>query len=273
MLGETCRSKHTHIMFALTFLMAIIALGSYAMLNFEKLKYANTMPSTISVTGEGEVKAVPDVGVFSFSVTADGPDAKTVQEASGTKINAILAYLKEQGIEDKDVKTDAYNMNEKFTWVEGLCPPSDNVRMSGGMETVMYDCGGKQVPDGFEASQMVTVKVRDTKNAGAIITGVGEKGATNISNLSFIVDNTDAFKAEARAKAIGDAQTKATTLAQQLGVRLVRITSFYEEDGYYSPYYSAKAVTMEADAAFGGAEMPVGEESTNVRVNISYEIK
>ncbi len=278
MLGEVCQSachsKHVRMMMALTFLMVIIALGSYAMLNFERIKYVNTMPSTISVSGEGEVTTIPDVGVFSFAVTAEGKDAKEAQEASATKINAILAFLKEQKIEDKDVKTENYNINEKFHWQENPCAMESVNRMMMEVEIAPTDCYGKQVFDGFEASQMVTVKIRDTKNSGAIISGVGEKGATNISNLRFIVDNTDAMKMEARAKAIANANEKAVILAQQLGVRLVRVTSFYEEEGYYAPYYD-KAMgmsEMSMDASIT-PEMPVGEENTTARVNVTFEIK
>lgn len=279
MLGEVCQSachsKYVRMMMALTFLMVIIALGSYAMLNFERVKYVNTMPPTISVSGVGEVTSVPDIGIFSFSVTADGKDAKIAQEASATKINAVLAFLKEQGVEDKDVKTENYNINEKFHWQENPCAMETNDRMMAPMEInlVPEDCYGKQVFDGFEASQMVTVKIRDTKNAGAIISGVGEKGATNISNLIFTFDNTDVAKTEARAKAIANANEKAVILAQQLGVRLVRVTSFYEEEDYYTPFYGKAMGAMEMSADAVVPEMPVGEENTTARVNVTFEIK
>ena len=79
---------------SLTLIMVIVALGSYALLNFEASKYTSDYPATISVTGEGEVLAVPDIGQFSFSVNAEGDTAAVAQEASGTAINDILAYLR-----------------------------------------------------------------------------------------------------------------------------------------------------------------------------------
>lgn len=250
---------------ALLLLMAVVALGSYAALNFERLTFINPTPAIITVSGEGEVNVVPDVGSFSFSVNAEGKDAAEAQEESGTKINAILAYLKEQGIEDKDVKTQNYNLYPKWRYEERVCSGFNS-----------YCPPGERVQDGFQVSQSVSVKVRDTDKAGNIIAGVGERGATNISSLNFSVDDVDALQAEARAAAITDAKAKAAILADQLNVRLVRIVSFNENGGgYYSPRsYEKSFMAMDAmEESFDGAELPVGENTTTETVSITYEIR
>ncbi len=256
-------SAQNRILSTLTLLMVVVALASYAILNFTKIDFVNPMPATISVSGEGEVLAVPDIGQFSFSVTAEGEDASAAQAESGTKINAILAYLRDQGIEEKDIKTQNYNLYPRWRYEERVCPFGS------------YCPGGERVQDGFEVSQTVTVKVRDTKEAGAIIAGIGERGATNISSLNFTIDDISAVRSEAQAKAIEDAQQKAEVLARQLGVRVVRLVSYYEENGnYYEPYARSVLSLDSADeGGFGGAETPVGEESTKVRVNVTYEVR
>lgn len=260
------QTPHLRILSALTLLMLVIALGSYATLNFEKVDFINPTPATISVSGEGEVLAVPDVGQFSFSVQATADDAAAAQEESGTKINTILAYLKDQGIEDKDIKTQNYNLYPKYRYEERICPVGNS-----------YCPPGERVADGFEVTQTVSVKVRQTDTSGKIIAGVGERGATNISGLNFMIDDTDALKADARAEAIKDAQEKAQVLADQLGVRIVRMASFSEDGGNYRPYPYERTMSLEsmdsAEKAFGGADMPVGEESTTVHVTITYEVK
>jgi hypothetical protein len=255
----------TRILGSLVLLMVLIAMGSYASLNFEKIAYINPMPATISVTGEGEVMAVPDVGQFSFAVEAQAPNAAEAQELSGTKINAILAYLKDQGIEEKDIKTQNYNLYPNWRYEEQPCAIGS-----------FYCPPGEQIQDGFTVNQSVSVKVRATDTAGAIIAGVGEQGATNISSLNFTVDDTDALKQEARAKAIKDAQDKAVVLAQQLGVRLTKMQYYYEEDGHYDqPHYGNEmAYSMAAkEESFDGAQMPLGENSTTARVTITYTVK
>lgn len=252
---------YAKLLMSLTLVAAIFALASYALLNFDT-KAPGAYEATISVNGEGEVLAVPDVGQFSFSVNAEGETASEAQERSGTAVNDILAYLRDQGIEDKDIKTQNYNLYPRYRWEERVCPAGSF-------------CGpGERVEDGFEVTQTVSVKVREADTAGSVIAGVGERGATNISSLNFIIDDIDALKAEAREIAIVDAKANAEQLAKDLGVDLKRIVSFYEEGGNrYEPQYEARAFSLEsADAGFGGAELPAGEESTTVSVNITYEI-
>lgn len=261
--GGFFETKQMRILGALLLLMTMIAVGSYASLNFEKINFMNPNPPTISVSGEGEVLAVPDVGQFSFSVNAEGATAPIAQEESGSKINAILAYLAEQGIEDKDIKNQNYNLYPRWKYEERICPVGS------------FCPGGERVQDGFEVSQTISVKVRNTDDAGAIIAGVGELGATNISNLNFTVDDVEALQSEARAKAIEDAKEKASVLAGQLNVRIIRLVNYNEGGGYYPQYADTRMMSMDAEesSGFGGANMPVGEQSTKVQVNIIYEVK
>jgi hypothetical protein len=252
---------YAKFLLSLTLLSAVVALLSYAQAVMEEQR---PHEATISVSGDGEVFMVPDIGQFSFSVTANGESAAAAQEASGNKINAIMAYLREQGIEERDIKTRNYNLFPRYRWEERMCPVGS------------FCPPGERVSDGFEVTQTITVKVRETDGAGTIIAGVGERGATNISSLSFTIEDVDAVQAEARALAIADAQAQAVLLAEQLGVRLGRIVSFYEHGGWAQPYYD-RSMSLEATAldgaGFGGAELPLGEENTRVSVEIVYEIE
>ena len=248
----------------LTVFMTLLALGSYASLNFEKIKNLDDSPTIISITGEGEVFAVPDIGEFTFSVQAEAADATTAQEASGTKINNIVAFLKDAGVKEEDIKTTNYNLYPKYRYEERVCALG------------AYCPPGERVQDGFEVSQSISVKVRVTDDASKIITGVGEREATNISGLSFVVDDTDEIMAEARKAAIKDAEDKARILADDLGVRIVRLAGYSESGGNYPQPMYDQVRTMAYDteeSAFGGAELPMGEEQTVVQVTISYEVK
>ena len=257
-------NKWNVILGGLVLVAAILALLSVTVINLQKTDFLNPVPATISVSGEGEVFAVPDIGEFSFTVNAKADDAATAQEESGTKVNEILAYLKESGIEEKDIKTQNYNLWPQYRWEERICPAGS------------FCPPGERVEDGFEVSQSISVKVRNTDEAGGIIAGVGERGATNISGLNFTIDDPEALRAEAREAAIKDAKQKAKELARQLGVEIVQLSSYYEDQGYSpTPYFfEARAMSMDAsEESFGGAELPMGEESTVVTVNLTYQVK
>ncbi|HXK39099.1 MAG TPA: SIMPL domain-containing protein, partial [Candidatus Paceibacterota bacterium] len=137
-------------------------------------------------------------------------------------------------------------------------------------------CPGKQVLVGYEVSQTLSVKVRDTKMAGDLLSGVGSRGATEVSGLSFTIDDEDALKAEARDKAIAQAKSKAEVLAKSLGVSLVRVVGFYENEGgmpIYAYGLGGDERMMTSSAPKASPEIPVGQNKIVSNVSVTYEIR
>ena len=111
---------HMRLLLAMVFVSAIIALLAFANNSTEQSKYLYSGPTTIDVRGEGEILVKPDIGIFSFSVQSEGADAAAAQELSAEAINKILAFLDGEGIEEKDIKTQNYNLSRKpmtSSWV------------------------------------------------------------------------------------------------------------------------------------------------------------
>ena len=242
----------------------VVALGAYTYFTLTQANQWNTGPTTISVTGTGEVIARPDIAQFSFSVHGEGADAAAAQEKSGTAINAIMEYLKGAGIEEKDIKTEGYNLYPKYTYTEKpcifgqYCPP------------------GEQVPDGFEVNQTMTVKVRAIDTAGALLSGVGERGATDVSGLGFTIDDDVALVTEARMIAIADAQAQAEVLADSLDVTLVKMVGYYEVvpgESYPMPYAAPMMDSIAGSKSFEAPAVPTGENTTVTKVTLTYEVK
>lgn len=240
----------------------IVALGSYAHLTLKQAKGAYTGDTTITIQGTGEVLAKPDIGQFSFAVYAEGETASEAQTTSAEAINEILAYLAEQGVEEKDIKTQYYNLNPKYRYEERFCAANT------------YCPPGEPIIDGFEVSQNVSVKVRDLEGAGDIISGVGDRGATNISGLNFTIDDETVLKADARAKAIADAKQKADALAKDLGMSVDRIVGFYEEQGYNPMYNRAYGGDMAMEESYMSApSLPSGENTITSSISLTVELK
>ncbi len=254
--------------FAVLAMLALFLLVS-TLSEFKSLRFIGSgvnASNTISVSGEGTAFAVPDIATFSVSVRETAKDVATAQEAATEKNNDIIEYLSEAGIDEKDIQTTEYSVNPQYDYSStscagGYCPPSNPKLV------------------GYEVSQTLTVKVRETDKAGDVLSGVGSRGASNVSGLSFTIDDEDAVNAEAREEAIEDARDKAEELAKQLNVRLVRIVGFSENGNY--PYY-AKTMMLESSAggrgaAFDGAapapQLPVGENKIISTVTVTYEIR
>ena len=236
---------------------------------FQSYRFIGSSPSQqslISVQGKGEVVGIPDIATFSFSVTEESLAVKEAQDEAAEQINAILDYLKKNGVNEKDITTSGYNIYPRYEY------GTKAVALTGYYPVPQP--AGKQTLAAYVVSQSVMVKVRALGNVGKLLAGIGEIGATNISGLSFDFDKRDELVREARDKAIKDARGEAAKLAKSLGVRLVRIVS-YSEGGYYPMY--GKAMAAEAYGRGGDdaivPEIPVGEDKIISNVTITYEVK
>lgn len=250
-----------------TLLIVFVALATAQMLQL--FSWFEPNYATINVDGYAEVQAVPDVGAFHFTVESENVDVAAAQEEASEKINQIMTYLKDEGsVEEKDIKTTGYNTYPRYEYEARSC--------------IGFDCDRERVLKGYVVSQSVSVKVRDTGKAGELIAGVGGKGVTNMSGLSFEVDDLDSKKEEARLLAIADAKEKGKRLAEELGVRLGDIVSFNDggDGGYYPMPYMARGGEMAMDMAVEESvskniapEISVGEDTITTRVTITYKIK
>ncbi len=245
--------------FAVLVLLAVFLLSKTVSEIVSWSKADEIFPSkTIMVTGEGEAVATSDIASFSFSVNERGTTAQEAQENATKKINQAVKYFKDNSVDEKDIKTEYYNINPRY---EDIQP------------CYMFDCPmPSQEIIGYEVSQGVRVKVRDAENAGKFLSEMTQFGISSVSGLSFTIDDEDVLYDEARKNAIEDARAKAQVLAKNLGVQLGDIVSFYEENqgSYYGDMGGMSVREMKVSAV---PELPMGENSYTTRVSVTYELK
>ena len=163
-------------------------------------------------------------------------------------MNKVIDFLKGFGIEDKDIKTINYNIYPRYNYENRVIP---------------------QII-GYEITQTLEVKVRNLEKVGDILDKSVGAGINQVSSLRFWIDKDEDLKADARKLAIEDAKKKAGTLASNLGIKLVKLTGFTEDTGYYPVPMYKEAVGMG-----GGGEAPniqIGENEIIVNVSLIYEI-
>lgn len=251
------------LVIAATGTLAILALFLFVEVvngvnNFGRL---DSVPANvITVTGEGKATAVPNIADVTFSVMESAPSVAAAQSAATDKTNAALAAMKTLGIADADVKTVSYNVNPQYE--TQTCPPG------------VYCPANDAKITGYQVSQTVDVKVRDTSKAGDVLQKLGTLGVQNISGPNFTVDDDSSVQDAARGDAIQDAQAKAAVLAKQLGVHLGKVVSF-SENGGITPYpmYASGAVMKSQAMDAVAPSLPVGQDETSVSVTITYEIR
>jgi len=217
---------------------------------------------SFSASGEGKIVAVPDVAQFSFSViTEGGKNIGELQQKNTGLMNEAIDFVKSEGVETKDIKTQSYNIEPRYQYYScpnpptgggGPCPPPDIV--------------------GYKITQTVSVKIRDFTKIGNVLSGVVEHGANSASSLSFTIDDPTNLQNQARAEAIKKAKEKARAIAEAGGFRLGRLLSI-EESGYYpAPYYRAEALSMGVDIV-AAPKIEPGSQEVTANVVLKYEIE
>ena len=233
--------------------VAVIIGGMYIGGKFVETRYFE--PTLITVNGEGEVMAVPDIAELRFGVQT-GP-RKTAKEAMTMleeKMDVVLASVRSMKIEEKDIRTEQLMLNPSYDWADG-----------------------KQTLRGYEATQSVVVKVRDMDQVGAVLSGVANAGANQVGGVQFTIDDPDTLREAARKEAIEKAQAKAAKLASDLGMRLGSIKGYNEGGDYGTPPmpYAARGMGGEVamDMAQQAIDVPQGEQEVKVTVSLTYELK
>lgn len=247
--------------------LLLLAMFATSMKEYKYIGRDVNAQTTITVSGDGESFAAPDIAMVSFAITQDAKTPADARKVVDEKMKKVSEFLATSGVAAKDIKTTGYNLNPKYEWQQKQ------------IVCIMYPCdqpSGKQVLVGYTVTQSTEVKVRNLDTAGTILGGLTDNGATDVSGLIFMVENEDGIKATVREMAIAKAKAKAEQLAKDLGVHLVRIVSF-NEGGNYPIYYGRGGMELKAMSADSGmASAPsisAGENKYTSNVTIVYEIR
>jgi len=211
----------------------------------------DTPRPTLSLTGTGEVFAKPDMAVISSGVVTEAATAREALDANNEAIAAVIAAIKEAGIEAKDIQTSGFSVQPRYHYPK-KSDEADAPKIVG-----------------YTVQNAVSVKVRDLETLGGVLDKAVTVGANSISGIDFIVSDADARLDEARAIAMKDALRKAQIYAEAAGITLTRIQSINEIGGFRPA--PRKAMMMRAEAV---SDVPVeaGEQALSVEVNVTWEI-
>jgi uncharacterized protein len=183
----------------------ILAVVALAVLALAAPAAAQTDPGRITVVGRGAVEVEPDHAIVRVGVHNRAPSPAAVLDENSRLAAQVIDFAKKFGVEARDLRTEAVSLNPLYRTVRG---PRDEIR---------------QEPDGFEARNVVRVRIRDKARLGAFLRDAVDQGGNRIDGLSFVVADRDRPEGEARAKAVADATRKAQEIAAAAGVRLGRV--------------------------------------------------
>lgn len=210
--------------------------------------WAEESHGVISVTGEGQVAAVPDMATLTLGVTVNGDTAKAALDANSAALAAAIKRLKDAGIEDRDIQTSGLSLG----------PIYDYSSSNGAPQTVL----------GYSASNMVTVRVRALETVGAVLDAAVTDGANTLNGISFGLADPVPSTDGARKAAVVDARHKAELYAAAAGVKVGKVVSINENGGYAPPMMMGGLSEVTKDAV----PVQAGELSVGASVTVTFEL-
>lgn len=202
----------------------------------------------ITVSGEGEATAAPDMAIVSLVVLQEKPTAREALTANNETMAMVLDAMKKAGIAERDLQTSGFNIDPRYVYPEnkqGQPPQAPKIV-------------------GYAVSNSLSVRVRDLKKVGEILDQSVTLGVNQGGNLTFTNDKPETIVEEARKKAVANAIAKAKTLTAAAGVEVGKVIEISEQTFQPRPYGGAPRAKMMAAEASDSVPVAAGENSYNV---------
>lgn len=208
-----------------------------------------TQPTGISSQGTGTITGTPDTLTVVLGVQTQAAEAQVALQDNSQRAAALIDTLKSKGVAAEDIRTSELSVNP--TWAPG----------------------GTGI-DGYQVTNQVTATLHDVSQAGGVIDAAASAtgDAVRVQQTSFSISDDSELRAEARSRAVQQAQDQARQMAEAAGVELGKVRSIVEVPpqtaGSPSPYMRAPDMAL-ADAV----PIEAGSQELSVNVAVTYDIR
>lgn len=177
----------------------------------------------VTVVGSGEVQGAPDTVTADVGIEVVAPDVTAAMNETNTRQKAVIDALTAQGIDAKDIKTTAVDLQPQY--------------------------GENSVITGYRAGNAVTVTIRSLDKAPRALSSIVNAGgnATRINAVNFTIEDDSQLVSDARARAFEDAKARADQYAHLSGMSLGKVISISEAPGNGPPPPMPAPKAMAAD--------------------------
>jgi uncharacterized protein YggE len=193
---------------------------------------------TVTVSGTGVVRSVPDRASISAGVETRAATAEAALAANARAMEKVLAALRDAG--GKDVTTSSVSLSPRQT-------PDGAV-------------------EGYVATNIATA-VFPLATVGAAIDAAVAAGANTVYGPSFTFSDQEALYRTALQRAVDNAKTHAETLVAAAGRTLGPVISITEASSGPVPIFA------KAGAVADSTPVVSGEQETSASVSITYELR
>lgn len=224
-------------------LAAMAAPGSAAEVQIEATGPVVELTVTESVRGE------PDIVTIGAGVSSRAPTAVEAMQQNVGAMESVINKLTALGISDYDVQTSGISLNPQYDYNQEE---------------------QRQIFRGYQASNRVSVTLRDVQKTGKVLDELVRAGATDLSGPDWAIDDDTAARQEARKAAFTVARNRAIEYARLAGYSDVRLLEVSEVSAPSRVYEMAGRVVAQA----AKADTPVmpGMVESSVTVTVKFEM-
>ena len=187
---------------------------------FSFLANANTpLPDNrhISIVGNAQLKAKPDIVVVSLTVESIKTKSATAKQEVDSRVNDLLDGLSDFDIDEENVSASNISTRPRYDYAKN----------------------GKENISGYSASRNLIVTFNDIKKLSSFMDFALEVKINQITNVQFKSSKEEQLKAEVLALAVKDAKEKGESLANAFGAKLGRIYSINSSSNQFRNAYGA----------------------------------
>jgi len=213
------------------------------------------MPAaTITVTGEAKKDELPQIARFSASVTVTNADKQTAINEVNSSMEKIIKSVKDFGIDTQDIQTQQVSVYQTKDNIEIMIyPPRPSAK------------------DVWQASNSISITLRDIAKASDLADLLAASGATNVSGPNYSLDDTTQAQADLLAKAIANAREKAGKIAAASRRKLGEVITVSEgSSGYPGPLFAGGGMMAEKSVP---TPVEPGTETVYKSVTVTFELK
>lgn len=203
----------------------------------------------VSVTGEGEAKAVPDRAMITVGVQSRAETASLAAAENARKQTAVLDTLRKMGFGADQISTANYSVQPEM----------------------QYDQQGQRPRViGYVVSNTVRINVRRMEQAGQVIDAALAKGANEVHGLNLYLADPGPSRQAAIANAMARARADAEALARAAGGRLGQVLELSTAPSGPIVFQNRAMMRMGADAEAASTPIVAGEESVRASVSVRW---
>lgn len=210
-------------------------------------------PPLVSVTGQGEVKAMPDMAYVNLGVEARKPSLAEARAEVTAAVERVLALTRELKIDPKLVDASQLQVQPDYRWNEK---------------------DSKRVLLGYVVARQIQVELRDLDKLGTLLERSVSAGANQVGGARLDSSKRKELEREALGKAVDDARQDAETLARAAGVKVGSVYSLSASSEAVPMYYAkAERAMMSAPAGDAAAETyDVAEMRFTANVSAQWQL-